>query len=150
MWIPSPANWWGWNQIPPGLSQASYCLAVPPQHAFCALHSYPIILWRIEPHSLSEVCPTYIQESCFYTAILWHAVNVSKKSHGVMQHTRWPWTSNVWISSRRIPPILSTPCSTTILATTSSTSVWRTAITGVFRPQWYGDPVSVLGLCLFN
>ena len=57
MWITSPANWWGWNQISSDLSQASYCLAMPPQHAFCALHSYPIILWRVEPHSLSEVCP---------------------------------------------------------------------------------------------
>jgi hypothetical protein len=43
------------QQIPPGLSQASYSLAMPPQHAFCALHSYPIILGRIETHSLSEV-----------------------------------------------------------------------------------------------
>ena len=57
MWITSPANWWGWNQISSDLSQASYCLAMPPQHAFCALYSYPIILWRVEPHSLSEVCP---------------------------------------------------------------------------------------------
>ena len=74
----------------------------------------------------------------------WHALNVSKKSHGIMKHTRPPWTNYVCISSSGIAPILSTPCATTELATTS---VWRTAVI-VFRPQWYGAPVSVLGLCL--
>ncbi len=76
----------------------------------------------------------------------WHDFSASKKSHGVMQHTRSPCTKNVWISSSGIPPILSTPCSTTILATTRSPRVWRRAVT-VFRLQQYGDLVSVWLLC---
>ena len=38
------------------MSQGVYCLAMPPQHTFFAWHSFSIILWRIEPHSLSKVC----------------------------------------------------------------------------------------------
>ena len=64
-----------------------------------------------------------------------------------MQHTRSPLKKAVWISSSRFPPILSSPCSTKRTATTPSTIVWRRAVT-VFRPLWFGDPVSLLRLWL--
>ena len=67
-----------------------------------------------------------------------HDSYASKKSHGVMQHI-WShcWTKSVWISSCRIPPILSSPFSTTFLATVPFAIAWRRAV-AVFRPIWYG------------
>ena len=53
----------------------------------------------------------------------------------------------MWISWRGIPPILSSPsCSTTILERTPSTLGWTTAVTD-FRPNRYGDLISVQLLC---
>ncbi len=50
MWIPSMREKSISNGLVPGIT-----LAIPPQqYAFSLLHSFPIILWRIEPHSLNS------------------------------------------------------------------------------------------------
>ena len=70
--------------------------------------------------------------------------------NGVMQHTRSPWTNNVRLSSSRIPPILTTPCSTTILATTSSTSVWSAVCLQATAMVWWSSFSSTAVLPLFE